>query len=423
MKHKTFRGRTMADALARVKEEFGRDAVILNTRTGTSSGWLGVRGKPWVEITAARDINDLPPSMRRGTIRVKSKPLTKADGAAVSVSPAAQIESSRAVAPLLSEIGELKSIVGDLVYESRRLRVGDVPAELYETYRRLIRCAIAEDVATQMVLRVRRELPANRLNNTKAVRTHLAQIIRGMVPHSVPIRISATNKPTLIALIGPTGVGKTTTAAKLAANFSLREGHRVGLITIDTYRIAAVEQLRTYAGILDVPLEVATTPNQLKEAVERLADRDVVLIDTAGRSQRDAVKIRELRSFFDLIRPNEIHLVLSTTCGEAVIHEAIERFRDVGIDRVIFTKLDEAIGFGVMLTGLQRANAELSYVTTGQDVPDDIEVGSGDRVAALILGDLSRSAEPVTTPEKRPVRSLVAEQRRKGGRRAMGSGM
>jgi flagellar biosynthesis protein FlhF len=117
-----------------------------------------------------------------------------------------------------------------------------------------------------------------------------------------------------------------------------------------------------------------------------MADRDLILIDTAGRGQRDLLKVKELNGFFNAVRPHEVHLVLSTTCSEAVLRETIDRFADAGIDRVIFTKLDEALGFGVILSCLQKASARLSYVTTGQDVPDDIEVGEGRALAELILG-------------------------------------
>jgi flagellar biosynthesis protein FlhF len=171
----------------------------------------------------------------------------------------------------------------------------------------------------------------------------------------------------------------------------------VGLITIDTYRIAAVEQLKTYARIIDVPLEVAVTPDELKDAVARLSDRDIILIDTAGRSQRDAIKVKELRSFFNAVRPDEVHLVLSSTGGERVLAETIERFQEIGVDRVIFTKLDEAIGFGVILTCLQKVDAKLSYVTTGQDVPDDIRIGEGKALAELILGNWKNAPEGLSS--------------------------
>ena len=206
-----------------------------------------------------------------------------------------------------------------------------------------------------------------------------------MLPVAGPIHLTRRAGPTVIALVGPTGVGKTTTVAKLAANFSLREGRKVGLITIDTHRIAAVDQLQTYAQIIDVPLEVVTAPAQLRTAIDAMRDREVILLDTAGRSQNDRTKLNELKRFHDEARPHEVHLVLSGTCSRGALSETVNRFGAVGIDRVIFTKLDETVGFGAILSCLHQAKARLSYLTAGQDVPDDIEVGHGRRVAELIV--------------------------------------
>jgi flagellar biosynthesis protein FlhF len=245
---------------------------------------------------------------------------------------------------------------------------------------------VAEELAGRLVDEARRELSDEQLRDPAAVRGQLARSLAAMLPAAGPIQVRTRNGPYIVALVGPTGVGKTTTIAKLAANFCLRERRKVGLITLDTYRIAAVDQLKTYAQIIDVPLEVAMSPEQMKEAVGQMADRDLILIDTAGRGQRDATKIDDLRAFFTAAKPHEVHLVLSATCGEGVLTETIQRFSGVGVDRVIFTKLDEAVGFGVILNCLQKVKAQLSYVTTGQDVPSDIEVGEGRAIAGLILG-------------------------------------
>jgi flagellar biosynthesis protein FlhF len=251
---------------------------------------------------------------------------------------------------------------------------------------------VAEELAVRLVDRVRAELPAERLNDARAVRAALAELVTPSIPVAGPIILPSGTRPYIVALIGPTGVGKTTTVAKLAANFCLRDQRKVGLITLDTYRIAAVEQLRTYAQIIDVPLEVAASADQLRDAVQRLGHCDVVLIDTAGRSQRDAGKIRQLAAYFTAVQPHETHLVLSSTAGQKVLDETIERFKVIGIDRVIFTKLDEALGFGVILNCLQKANAKLSYVTTGQDVPSDIEIAEPRALAELILGSPALAA-------------------------------
>lgn len=377
----------MAEALEQVKRQFGRDAVILNTRTLTRGGFLGLGGKPYVEITAAKDRSDLPGVAPRGNgVRglgygvSNSRPPTpypRPQGRGEGDAPASD--------SVLTEVGELKSLVSDLLRETRRANVAKVPGALYDTYLALVENEVAEEIATELVDSLRSRLNDRQLRDAGAVRAHLAKALESMLPTAGPIRIASAGEPYIVALIGPTGVGKTTTIAKLAANFCLRERKKVGLITIDTYRIAAVEQLKTYAQIIDVPLEVAMSPGQLKEAAARMADRDVILIDTAGRSQRDAMKIKELRGFFGAVKPHETHLVLSSASSDKVLTETIDRFREVGVDRVIFTKLDEALGFGVILNCLKKVDARLSYVTTGQDVPSDIEVGEGSALAEMIL--------------------------------------
>ena len=375
----------MAEALAQVKRQFGRDAVILNTRTATEGGLFGIGGNPYVEITAARRMSDLPESLRRGRINSRSGVNGRAEGAARAVSPEPNVVSTRQSDAVLSEVRTLKSLVSGLVRDTRRSLEPNVPEALFETYQSLVENEVAEQVARHLVEQVHHSLSPDQLHDPQAVRAKLAVLLESMLPTAGPIRRPTTGKPVMIAMVGPTGVGKTTTIAKLAANFCLRERRKVGLITIDTYRIAAVEQLKTYAEIIDVPLAVAASPEELQEAVAGMADREIILIDTAGRSQRDGAKIKELHDFFRAVRPDEVHLVLSTVASEAVLSQTIEHFRSLGIDRVVLTKLDEAIGFGVILSCLQRANAALSYVTTGQDVPDDIDVGKGRALAELIL--------------------------------------
>jgi flagellar biosynthesis protein FlhF len=187
-------------------------------------------------------------------------------------------------------------------------------------------------------------------------------------------------------LIGPTGVGKTTTIAKLAANFRLRDQHHVGLITVDTYRVAAVEQLRTYADIIDLPMEVVSTPREMRQAVERLAHLDLILLDTAGRSPRDNVQIQELKSLLAEAQPDETHLVLSSVTSTRALTKTAERFADVGADALVLTKLDEATGLGNLLPLLRSCRLPLSYVTNGQNVPDDIDQADCRKLAREVLG-------------------------------------
>jgi len=203
---------------------------------------------------------------------------------------------------------------------------------------------------------------------------------------SGPIIRTKMRGPHVVALIGPTGVGKTTTIAKHAAKLKLDEKRKVGLITIDTYRIAAIDQLKKYADIIGSPLRVVGNPEDLRDAIAAMSDCDYVLIDTAGRSPKDTLKLNELKTFLEAANPEEVHLVLSTTASRECADLAIERFADVRVDKLIFTKLDEANHVGTVLNIIRAVKKPLSYVTTGQDVPADIEVARGRRIAQLILG-------------------------------------
>jgi len=381
----------MADALQQVKREFGSDAVILNTRSLPRR--LG-SGRQLVELTAARQKKDLPVELRAGTIPASGGQVQgpQADGAAAVMTRASQSGKSDESSSLAAELSSLKSLVGELVQHHRHAGMGDSPRALFDAHQQLIANDVAEQLALELIEDLKRSLPRKAQEDPLAVRRHLAAAIAKMVPSVLPVELSSSTAQRVIALVGPTGVGKTTTIAKIAANYRLRKHKKVGLITIDTYRIAAVQQLRTYAQIIEVPIEVAATPMQFRGALSRLKDCDIILIDTAGRSQRDKAKNDELQAFFGIQKPDEIHLVLSTTSSQQVLKQSIDRFASIGFDRLILTKLDEAVGFGVILACLAKAEAKLSYLTMGQDVPDDITVGEGSLVARMILNghDASR---------------------------------
>jgi flagellar biosynthesis protein FlhF len=212
------------------------------------------------------------------------------------------------------------------------------------------------------------------------------------VPIADPIQV-VPGRRTVVALVGPTGVGKTTTIAKLAAHYRLREQCSVGLITVDTYRIAAVEQLKTYAQIMDLPLEVVATPREMHAAVDRLADADLVLIDTAGRSPRDAVRLSELRGLLGQSQADEVHLVLSAASGPDSIDIAAGAFSTVGASALVLTKLDEAVSLDWLPVLLKRHRLPLSYTTNGQNVPDDIQPASVLRLSEFMEISQDRETE------------------------------
>ena len=220
------------------------------------------------------------------------------------------------------------------------------------------------------------------------------------MPIAPPIRAVAGTRR-VVALVGPTGVGKTTTVAKLAANFKLAHGVRVGLVTVDTYRIAAVEQLKTYAEIIDLPLAVVNDPAEMRRAIDELGAVDLVFIDTAGRSPRDEVKIRELADFLAQARPDEVHLVLSAVAGQR--QPAIGR-RAVRAGPGRSADPDQARRGGRPGRDPRRAGPgqpPVSYLTTGQAVPDDIEPADRGAAGPADPGtgdDRLRAASPATVP-------------------------
>ena len=263
------------------------------------------------------------------------------------------------------------------------------PEALREVYRRLIEQEVSEEIAETILIEIAEELGPE-VADPRQVSEAARRRVNDLLPiDEQPLDINQARRegrPHVVALIGPTGVGKTTTIAKLAASCRFREGLSVGLVTTDSFRMAAVDQLGRYAEILQVDLEVVIEPEDMVPALERLSGCDVILVDTAGRSRRDSERLRELGAFLREAAPDETHLVLSTTSGERTMLRDADAFSQLGADRVVLTKLDEADGFGIVLNVIKRLDTRISFVTTGQEVPDDIEQGGADRIARLLLG-------------------------------------
>ena len=193
----------------------------------------------------------------------------------------------------------------------------------------------------------------------------------------------------IVALIGPTGVGKTTTVAKLAAGFRIQSKRRVGLLTIDTFRIAAVQQLQAYAQIMDLPMSVVESTDQMRGAIDQLGDVDLILIDTAGRSPKGDMSIAGLAELLRTAQPDETHLVISATSTAAVVQSALDGFAAARPTAAILSKLDETPYTAGVLSALtssrDRLGLPISYVTNGQHVPDDIAVATAQRLTERLI--------------------------------------
>lgn len=461
MNLKTYRARSMSEALAEVKKDLGRDAVILHTRSLRVGGVLGVGTRGLVEVTAALEAppseapsaterpdaaraTGMAPIASNGEDRyVPSRALAAAGspGASLraSASPSARrllpqselaqrlpvVHTCRTAAsefrafqprqagaaantparvglpatasPSAARDDELATIRRMLAQVLRRTAatpasreslVGIPPGPLTDAYLRMLESEISPEIAEEVMGRVRTGLStkkqADAATVVAAVRRELAALLPSCADDAT-LEPAVDGRPLTLALVGPTGVGKTTTVAKLAAALKLRQARRVGLITTDTYRIAAVEQLRVYAEIIGVPLRVAMTPDDMRAACAAMGDRDTLLIDTAGRSPRDASRLAELAGLLDAAAPHHTHLVLAATAGERALLDAAAQFAPVRPDRVIFTKLDESVNFGAVVSGARRIALPVSHLTTGQEVPDHIEPASAERLAGLVM--------------------------------------
>ncbi len=416
----------MDQALVRVRAEIGSHAVVLHTRTVPRRGLL--RRKPWVEVTAA-DGRDVARARRkaaaekaksnakqaRPTRRPSKKTPPPAEpsagdlirrtyAAARSEAPKVRVEAPVAApvdrqGSIDRELAAVRELVQD-VARHQRLQTGapavpGLPDPLIEHYTELIGQEVAHGLARELLLKASK---TDGQTDPKVLHASLRREIAALLPSAGEPSLApqtpgggdltgGVRRPHTIALVGPTGVGKTTTVAKLAATLKLDRGQRVGLITADTYRIAAVEQLRTYAGIIGLPLEVVANPDEMRAALGGMSHLDAVVIDTAGRSPRSADRLDELAALLAAARPHETHLVLASTSSQRTLLHAAERFAGVKTDRLIFTKLDEAVSFGVLLNVVREIGRPLSYITTGQEVPHQIEVCDADRLAGLVMGD------------------------------------
>ncbi len=222
------------------------------------------------------------------------------------------------------------------------------------------------------------------LENNETLYDFLHETITDIIPVKPP-SFKENNDQRKIALLGPTGVGKTTTLAKIAATYLSEVSNSIALITIDTYRIAAVEQLKVYGEIMHLPVDVVITPQQLEKAILRHKDKSLILIDTAGRSPGDNLCIDELSTFLHSDLQIENHLVMSATTRENELLQTINQFDHLGIDSMIFTKIDECINLGILLNILVQSNSPVSYITNGQRVPEDILKAEKQYIAQLVV--------------------------------------
>jgi len=419
MQVKVFEASDMNSGLKKVKEALGPDALILSTRT-LRNGRLGVLGKPILEITAAVDSAweeegmSQQPSRSRRTGRVK-KPVQPEDityqdlwnepspGHHPQVEPQPRLKRSTTEPDsrvLSDEISELRNIISGL---SRRIGSLDTD-RVSRPYVEPEYINKTEDTAPDPVVQLLRSRGINRqvselvsrfTRDSSGACISSPQLDLNSVLTDALARLFTVSNPLAarpqaqkrICLVGPTGVGKTTTIAKLAAGYLNRFRGKVALITIDTYRIAAVEQLKVYGEIMNLPVEVVIKPRDLKLALARHRDCDLILIDTAGRSPGNTLEIEEMATFLGPEFGLENHLLLSATSREEELEMVINRFSCLPISHLIFSKVDECSSLGVLLNIHYKYNAPIAYLTNGQRVPEDIIAPDPRTIAELILNN------------------------------------
>jgi flagellar biosynthesis protein FlhF len=352
------------EALGRVKSELGENAMVLSTRSiKFNKDQDAGQCSSLVEITAVLDRDS-----HRETVAVAEK-----------------ISSEKEWAPVDKggEIRELRTLITSLMTQTDKAKSMGLNEALLPVYEKLIGRGVDDRVATRMFETIH-EREQREEGDPFIGESHLAEVMKGAVKCEGPIQLESAG-PKVVALVGPTGAGKTTTIAKLAARFALQQNKKVALVSLDTYRMGALEQLESYGELMRVPVSLAADRNEFARIMQEHQDKDVILVDTMGKSHRDLDYCKRLKRVLEVAPQVEVHLVQSATSQESVVTECFKQFAPLGIDRVLFTKLDEAVHFGLLFNCSVRHQIPFSYFTTGQSVPEDIEVAAQDKVIRLIF--------------------------------------
>lgn len=376
----------MNEAMNRIRYELGQDAVIISQRKIRKAGIKGFFSSKVIEVTAAVDNkNDLQQDVKSSIDAIKKvfenkdkKEETRKSENEVKESKDKRKEDKRSSEKigiaegekdkLLKEMQEMKKMINDLANGTEENKKSKLQEKLEDN-----------DLNNNIIDKILSKV--NSMDDEIEEEERLKLAIKDM------IQISHENFQNVVVLVGPTGVGKTTTIAKLAGRLALMEKKKVGLITVDTYRIGAVEQLSTYADIMNIPFKAVISAKDMENALESMKECDMVLIDTTGRSSKNPMQIGELNTFIQKANTKDVHLVISCTTKNKDIKSIIDGYKVLNFNNVIITKLDETTTYGSILNILDIAGKPLSFITTGQNVPDDIKELSCEKITNLILGE------------------------------------
>lgn len=381
MQIKRFEANNMAAALRKVKQEFGPDAVILSAKSVTNqSGVLGRFKKAGVEITAASDTCH--------KISITDSPIKKNNMKSyTSGSDEIQFSGSEKKMPRLYGRDKTMSF-REKKYPALTFSANNICNEndkkLYELLNKMISQGVADEYASELIEQVKKKIPLNKALAGSELEERIVQHVEKMGFAGGAINIE-DECPKIVLFAGPSGMGKTTTIAKLAAYYTVKINKKVALITLDNYRVGAIEQLGIYAKIIGVPLDVASNLSELNRLFENLKGYDLVLVDTAGISLKDKSKLDELKSLISEDYHIETHLVLSTVTKDDDLVDIINIFKAVPIKRLLFTKIDESKTHGNIFNQFVRTKIPVSYFTKGGQVPEDIDTASSKILIDLLL--------------------------------------
>lgn len=374
----------MPEAMKKIRKDLGKEAVILNSKIIYTGGFFGLFRKKNIEVIAALDNDMVQPSQ-----------IEKIDFSRVETNSEMKQKDMQSPQPVQNKTGENKEMILKEIHDVKQLikqitsqghsSIVHIPSPYREIYQKLLSQNISETILQQLT----EDIYEHYYSKKEQVDKDNAYdfIVQSLVEYIKPLEFGAALQKKYIALIGPTGVGKTTTLAKIASIKAIEQKKKVAFITTDTYRIAAVEQLKTYAKILNVPIEVCYNLNDFKQAVEKFTAFDHVFIDTAGRNFRNKKHIEDLKKTIDFHTEMETYLVFSLTAKEEDLEMIYQQFSNIAIDKLIFTKLDETSCCGSLLNLSYKYHKPIAFITTGQDVPDDIIVATHDTIINQIVGE------------------------------------
>ena len=411
-----FKAETFDEAYRQMIRTLGNDAVVLNTTEVKEGGLLGLMGRKAIELTASSARQPHVPLSRKPSLAekkyavygapvasdeavndtiayfrqvvseaqarmAKPKPAETTSDKEGSILPFRREEAALPVEELQREIREVRQLLHVLTAETPG---AGLPAEFAPHYQGLIEKGVARKVAAAVVSAVVKGSDVNVLRNPRVFTERLRVEIQRRVRVTNGITLTPGTRRA-VALVGATGVGKTTNLAKLAALFAVRDHARVALVTLDTYRVAAPEQLRVYADIVGLPMRIANDAAELTHALRLFRDYDLIMIDTAGGSQFNVEQIGELKGLLEVARADEVMLVLSANTQVEELGSVVSNFRCLNPTSLLFSKLDETRRYGALFSIAVEAGLPLSYFSTGQNVPDDIELATPGKVAKLLL--------------------------------------